>query len=125
MYTLHMTWSFRALALSIAMVWALVPQLACFMPDPALTPAEMDCCKQMANDCSGMNMSHECCRTPGHTDVGIVAQAARVKASHVADAVMLHIESFRLSIPLHEFFVRGSHAPPPDPEGASPLVLRI
>src|SRR5947207_15439563 len=64
MYTLPMTWSFRMLAGSMALIWVLVPQLACFMPDPAATPAEMECCQKMKSDCSGMNMSHECCRTP-------------------------------------------------------------
>lgn len=123
MYTVHMTWSFRALVLSVAMVWALVPQLACFMPDPALTPPEMDCCKEMVNDC-GTNMSHECCRTPGPTDVGIVAKATRVKALHLAEAVMLHVESSPLRTPSRGLSVQHTHAPPHD-AGASPLVLRI
>src|SRR5205823_6269948 len=123
MYTLHMTWSFRALALSVAMVWALVPQLACFMPDPALTPAEMDCCKQIANDC-GSSMSRDGCRTPGRTEVGIVAQAARVRAPHLADVVMPDVESLPRLIASHSLLVQDTHAPPHDPE-VLPLVLRI
>ena len=124
MYTLYMTWPFRALALSVAMVWALVPQLACFMPDPALTPAEMDCCQKMANECGGMNMSHECCRPQARADVGIVAQSARIKVPHLADAVMLHIEPFRPLMVSSGLFVRETHAPPPDPV-SPPLALRI
>jgi hypothetical protein len=124
MYTLHMTWPFRVLVISVAMVWALMPQLACFMPDPTATPAEMECCKEMMNDCSGMNMSHECCRTPAHPEVGIIAKATRVNTPHMAEAVMLNVESSVLWIPSRRLPVQDTHAPPHDVD-VSPLVLRI
>ena len=124
MYTLHMTWSFRALVLSVAMVWGLVPQLACFMPDPAAMPAEMECCKEMMNDCSGMNMSHDCCRTPPHADLGIIAKATRASALHIAEAVMFHVESSSVPTSSQRLSVRDTHSPPHDYE-ASLLVLRI
>ena len=54
--TLPMSRSFRTLALSVAMLWALVPQLACFMPDQ-MTETEQQCCKEMANDCGGSGVS--------------------------------------------------------------------
>jgi len=124
MYTLHMTWSFRALVLSVAMVWGLLPQLACFMPDSTPTPAEMECCKEMMNDCSGMNMSHDCCRTPPHTDVGIIAKATRVSALHIAEAVMFHVESFPLPTSSSRLPAQDADSPPHD-YAASLLVLRI
>src|SRR5438132_5443823 len=123
MYTHHMTWSFRALALSVAIVWALVPPLACFMPDPALTPAEMDCCKQIANDC-GSSMSHDCCRTTGHTEIGIMVQVARVNAPNLADAVVPGVQSLPLRTASRNLLVQDTHAPPHDPE-VSPLVIGI
>ena len=124
MYTLHMTWSFRALVLSVAMIWGLVPQLACFMPDPTPTPAEMECCKEMMNDCSGMNMSHDCCRTPPHTDVGIIVKALRVSALHMAEAVVFNVESFSVPASSRRLSVQDPHSPPHDYE-PSLLVLRI
>jgi hypothetical protein len=124
MYTLHMTWPFRGLAISVAMVWALVPQLACFMPDLTATPAEMECCKEMMNDCSGMNMSHDCCRTPAHPEVGIIAKATRINQPHMAEAVMLNVESSLVWTPVRRLASQDTHAPPHG-AAASPLVLRI
>jgi hypothetical protein len=124
MYTLHMTWPFRILVISVVMVWALMPQLACFMPDPTATPAEMECCKEMMNDCSGMNMSHECCRTPAHSEVGIIAKATRVNQPHMAEAVMLNVESSLVLTPVRRLASQDTHAPLHSAD-ASPLVLRI
>ena len=72
MYTLPMSRSFRTLALSVAMLWALAPQLACFMPGQ-MTETEQQCCKEMANDCGGLRhvsrmLPHRCpsgCRNAG------------------------------------------------------------
>src|SRR5262245_34600985 len=77
MHILHMSWSFRALVFMVVMAWGLAPQLACFMPDPMLAPAEIDCCKKMTNDCSAPSMSHACCRAVTRTDVGIATKALR------------------------------------------------
>ena len=67
MYTVRMSRSFRGLVISLTMAWVLLPQIACFMPD-AMTETEQQCCKEMANDCSGSGMSHDCCRTVVRTD---------------------------------------------------------
>src|SRR5262249_1346617 len=77
MYTLHMSWSFRALVLCALIGCGLAPQLVCFMPDPTLTRSEMDCCEGMASECSAANMSHACCQTVVRTDVGIAARVVR------------------------------------------------
>src|SRR5262245_7357703 len=78
MYTLHMSWSFRALVLAVVLAWGLAPQLACFMPDQTLSKSEMDCCQGMAGDCNSANMSsHTCCETVVRTDVGIAAKVVR------------------------------------------------
>src|SRR5262245_40808353 len=77
MYTCRMSWSFRALVMSLTLLWAVAPQLACFMPGEVLTEAEHECCKEMLDACGGTNMTHDCCRTVIRADVGIVAKSIR------------------------------------------------
>src|SRR5689334_206021 len=48
MYTLRMSRSSRALALGLAILWVVAPQMACFMPE-TMTESEHECCQQMAN----------------------------------------------------------------------------
>ena len=123
MYTLPMSRSFRLLVLSVTMLWALGPQIACFMPD-RMTETEQECCKQMANDCSGSGMSHECCRTVVHSDVGTLAAANRGigPESTVADITLAGAPAAALTVSGN---VAGqTHAPPHD-SATSSVVLRI
>ena len=123
MYTLDMSWSSRALVLSVAIVWALGPQLACFMPE-AMTEPEAECCKQMANDCGKTNMTHECCRTVVPGGEGVAVKTIRHTAPQLE---VIETSAILGSAPLagarHEF-IQNIHAPPHDP-GASFLILRI
>jgi hypothetical protein len=125
MYTLNMSWPFRALVLGVLLVWGLGPQLACFMPDQALTPDEMDCCKGMAGDCSSANMSHACCQTAVRTDVGVTAKVVR----HVMPRLDIAAATTHISPDLLSWFdrylsIETDHAPPDKPGGTS-LILRI
>src|SRR5260370_16878529 len=49
----------------LAMLLAALPVMACARPGAAMTAAEHDCCKRMAEQCgrSGMAKSHGCCQT--------------------------------------------------------------
>jgi hypothetical protein len=49
----------------LAMMLAALPVMACARPGAAMTAAERDCCKRMAEQCggSGMAKSHKCCQT--------------------------------------------------------------
>jgi len=49
----------------LAMLLAALPVMACARPGAAMTAAEHDCCKHMAEQCgrSGMAKSHGCCQT--------------------------------------------------------------
>ena len=125
MYTFRMSWSFRVLVFNVAMVWALAPQLACFMPDQMFTEPEKECCKQMANSCGGANMSHECCRSAVRIDVGTATKAVR----HVAPQFEVTERTIDIAASLllagsRRLSVQNNHAPPHDPE-ASSLILRI
>ena len=76
MYTVCMSRSFRTLAIGLTMLWIVAPQIACFMPD-AMTETEQQCCKEMASDCSGSGMSHECCRRVVRADAATVTATNR------------------------------------------------
>ena len=48
---------------TLALLLAALPAMACAIPGAAMTAAERNCCKRMANQCghSGMAKSHGCC----------------------------------------------------------------
>jgi hypothetical protein len=124
MYTFRMSWSFRGLVLSLAMVWTIAPQLACFMPDEVLTEAEKECCKEMMQACGGMNMTHDCCRTVVRADVGIIAKSIRNSVPEFSVAGGPDESAAVWTSASHGLFFLTTHAPPPDRETAS-LILRI
>jgi hypothetical protein len=49
----------------LAVLFAALPVMACAAPNAAMTPAERNCCKKMAEQCGDMGMakSHPCCQT--------------------------------------------------------------
>jgi hypothetical protein len=107
------------------MAWGIAPQLACFMPEQALTAAEMDCCKGMAGDCSSANMSQACCQTSVRTEVGVAAKVVRDVtprldlAAAATNALPDTFFAFDRDLPRQK-----DHAPP-DSSGKSSPVLRI
>lgn len=124
-YTALMSWSFRALILMVVLVWGIAPQVACFMPEQALTQDEMDCCQKMANDCGQMNMT--CCRTvtPRHI-VGVTAKPIQKLLPHAEFAT--NPLSAAVVIPRVLPFssaTQNDHAPPPLDSLASSSILRI
>jgi hypothetical protein len=126
MYTLHMSWSFRAVCLAVGLACGLAPQLACFMPSQPLTASEMDCCQEMSNDCSGANMSDACCQTVVRTDVGVAAKMIRNLLPPIGAAESGGALSATLpNDVLRDSSVRhNNHAPPPE-SAVSYAVLRI
>jgi hypothetical protein len=70
----------RAFALlTIALLWAVTPVMACVLPGVTMTPAERECCHHMAEQCgsSMMPASHSCCKAQGPTNTVLPqAQAA-------------------------------------------------
>src|SRR6202035_3738468 len=49
---------------ALALMLAALPVAACVLPGAAMTSAERECCKKMAEQCGdmGMTKSHPCCR---------------------------------------------------------------
>jgi hypothetical protein len=123
-YTSHMSWPYRVLILTMVVVWGLIPQIACFMPDQSPTQAEMDCCQKKAPDCGEMNMT--CCRTVGPAQiVGINAKPVRNPMPDV-DVASAPVSIAVVSLPaaLTGSAIPNDHAPPYD-SAASSLILRI
>ena len=119
-----MSWSLRVLVVTVTLIWGLAPQLACFMPDQALTQHEMDCCEQMAGTCSQTDMS--CCRPVVRTDVpGLAARPVRNIGPdvHIAPRPVSIAGTVPANV-LAEFPIQNDHAPPPD-VGSFSLILRI
>lgn len=49
---------------ALAVLFAALPVMACAVPNAAMTAAERECCKKMAEQCGdmGMTKSHPCCQ---------------------------------------------------------------
>jgi hypothetical protein len=113
MYTLPMSSSFRGLVLSMAVLWAVVPQLACFTPG------------QIVADCGNGGMSHECCQVVVQFDVGTPAKTV----AKVAPELSLAEAPFETALAVlfagfNTTFITSDHSLPPDP-GISSVILRI
>ena len=52
---------------ALALMLAALPVAACVLPGAAMTSAERECCKKMAEQCGDMGMakSHPCCKVTG------------------------------------------------------------
>jgi hypothetical protein len=52
----------KGIILPVALLWVLLPQLACFFPETQMTQEEHECCRQMGRDCDQATMrEHRCC----------------------------------------------------------------
>jgi hypothetical protein len=47
----------------------IAPSMLCLIPGAELTPAEMECCRQMTTDCSDIQLVRSCCCTLEPSDV--------------------------------------------------------
>lgn len=118
-----MSGSFRALVLTVTLLCGFAPQVACFLPDQALTQPEMDCCQKLANDCGQMNMS--CCQTVVRPDLGIAAKVVSQLIPHLDSAARdFNLFNAMPAISIAGDSTRNDHAPPLD-VGSSRLILRI
>jgi len=115
--------------LMLALILAALPVVGCMLPGAAMTAAERDCCKKMAERCGGVGMepSHSCCRPNDSLDNRPLAIAVSATISHVTLAVL------RIA-PQAEIVASTAIASNPwaiqlhDPPGQSPpetTVLRI
>ena len=125
MYTLHMSWPFRALVLLILLGWGIAPELICFIPDQpsSSSQAEVDCCQKMAGECGNTQMSHQCCRPEVKTQIGVAAKIIR-QSMPVSEAAKWNPD---ITTALHDCWkvLATTIDRPPDKPLLSPSILRI
>jgi hypothetical protein len=116
---------------ALALMLAALPVAACVLPGAAMTSAERECCKKMAEQCGEMGMakSHPCCKvTP--TPAGFHAlKTGSAQLDHVS-SVLFHALSLTAQTDADFSLVQWSsrvsctHSPP-GRESLSTTVLRI
>jgi len=66
----------------------LAPTMLCLMPGAALTPAEAECCRQMASNCGDIQMPHACCKiTSPSGESNLIAHARSLSPVTEAAAI--------------------------------------
>ena len=118
------------MVLTFAMLWALLPQLACFFPEAMMTSEEHQCCKRMAGDCYQATMTeHQCCRYAVRTETAMTAAIHRDSLSdfHITATPAAFENPAHLDLieNLRGFDVRPALHSPPSDTAHSSLVLRI
>jgi hypothetical protein len=116
---------------ALALMLAALPVAACVLPGAAMTSAERECCKKMAEQCGdmGMSKSHPCCKvTAAPGDL----QALKTTSSQLDHVSLVLFHALPLTAQTDAYFslaqwsscVSCTHSPP----GLQPLtttVLRI
>ena len=107
------------------------PIMACLVPAAAMTAAERDCCKRMAQECGnkGMPQSHSCCQTttvPDH--LAAIKSSSDLNSRHPTLFVAYAIHPAATVATLPESgsspWITDIHSPPVSPPVAV-SVLRI
>lgn len=113
--------------LGIVTLWALTPALACALQTASLTPAERECCKQMAGNCDRtiMPAGHACCRPPANHNASLNPGQADLLVRQFSAAIAPAVQHAP-AVPetKHPMFV-DQHAPPHDIYPACSSILRI
>ena len=104
------------------------PVLACLLPGEELSPAEKQCCREMAGQCGRVDMpsSHYCCKTVVRAHPVWVSRASVSPVQPLRVVSELVPENLAAANEEGGFALRclSSHAPPESPSGPLP-VLRI
>jgi hypothetical protein len=116
---------------ALALMLAALPVAACVLPGAAMTSAERECCKKMAEQCGDMGMakSHPCCKVTATPTDFHALKTASSQLDHVS-LVLFH--ALPLTAQTDEYFslsqwssrVSCAHSPP-GLESLATTVLRI
>src|SRR5712675_3682473 len=103
----------------LAVLFAALPVMACAAPNAAMTPAERNCCKKMAEQCGDMGMakSHPCCQTTATPADFHALKAPSSSQVHLSLVVLqglpISIQAITcLSLTPMAFQVSYTHSPP-------------
>jgi hypothetical protein len=114
----------------LGLLLAALPVMACTIPGAAMTKAEHDCCKKMAEQCgrSGMAKSHGCCQTQATPNDSKVLKASSFQLDR--SLVNLHAlpATLRVADGLQLTFASNFPSPTHSPPGllaSATTVLRI
>jgi hypothetical protein len=104
------------------------PIMACTMQANAMTVAERDCCKRMAQECGKgkMSESHSCCKTVALPDhLPAIKSASHVSSDQATLALANALPQISVALPLVEFsspvWASDMHGPP----GSPPVTFSI
>jgi hypothetical protein len=116
---------------ALAVLFAALPVMACVVPDAAMTPAERECCKKMAERCGDMGMakSHPCCQVTATPADFHALKTASSELDHVSlvlfHALLLTAQTDAyVSLAQWSSRVSCTHSPP-GLESLTTTVLRI
>jgi hypothetical protein len=116
---------------ALVLMLAALPVAACVMPGAAMTSAERECCKKMAEQCGDMGMakSHPCCKVTATPADFHALKTASSQLDHVS-SVLFHALPLTsqtapcFSLAQWSFRVSCTHSPP-GLESLATTVLRI
>src|SRR5437660_9686379 len=116
---------------ALAVMLAALPVAACVLPGAAMTSAERECCKKMAEQCGDMGMakSHPCCKVAATPADFHALKTTSSQLDHVS-SVLFH--ALPLTVKAEAYFsltqwssrVSCTHSPP-GLESLTTTVLRI
>ena len=105
-----------------------LPIMACTMQAKAMTAAERDCCKRMAQECGKgkMSQSHSCCERvvmPDHLPA--IKSASDISSDHPTFVLAYALPQISVAVPLAEFTspicASDMHGPP----GSPPVTISV
>ena len=104
------------------------PVMACTLQANAMTAAERDCCKRMAQECGKgkMSQSHSCCKTVAMPDhLPVIKSSSEFNAGHHALVLAHVLPQISVAMPLVEFapavWASNMHGPP----GSPPVTISV
>jgi hypothetical protein len=114
---------------ALSLLLSAAPAMACFLPG-AMTAAERECCKRMAQECgrSGMPQSHSCCQTTALPDHQPAVKMSDGSVKHFALILLQVLPPTMVLLILPGMgassFTFDIHSPPASPP-VSVSILRI
>jgi hypothetical protein len=114
----------------LAVLFAALPVMACAVPNAAMTAAERECCKKMAEKCGdmGMTKSHPCCQV---TATSADFHALKTPSSQLHHVGLLLSHTLPVTSQADAYFsltqwsrVSCTHSPP-GLESITSTILRI
>jgi hypothetical protein len=116
---------------ALALMLAALPVAACVLPGAAMTSAERECCKKMAEQCGDMGMakSHPCCKVTATPADFHALKTASSQVDHVSLVLSYSLPltaqaDVYLSLAECSSRVSCTHSPP-GLESLATTVLRI